>query len=288
MTTPLVPGLSFDTANSFLPSASQLLLITDHLAAPADFILHRALALHLKHSNPKYQRHRAVLVSLASDFGHWRAIAAKSNVNLQQHMKAGSLAYVDGLSLSAYRLPTTTPIKEGGGYFICPPLFSASISEPSLKGLYNVIAQSLWDTEAGVAEQIVILDDITLLEHIGAPIIIVTRFIRAIRVLCHRRSAALVIRAHASPSFNFGGETGMPFDSDLLRALVDACQVHVEVRPLASGRSGAVSGEIAVHKGGLATSGEGGEGRGRRAAVQYRLGDGGAVFFQRGMGAGVL
>jgi len=61
----------------------------------------------------------------------------------------------------------------------------------------------------------------------------------------------------------------------------------VEVRPLSSGRSGAVSGELCLHLGPveskpsypLIT---------RSAALQYRLTDGGAMFFNKGTSEGVL
>lgn len=285
MSTSLVPGLSFGPNLSSLPPAGQLLLITDHLASPADFILHRALALQLKNtaSHPQH----VILLSIASDFTHWSAIAAKSNINLNQHLKARSLTYIDGLSLSAYR---STPLidSEKDGYVRCSPLFSTGSQEPSLRGLYDIIAQSLLHvSDESLTSKLLILDDITILELIGVPSITVTRFIRALRALCRRHSTGLIVRAHVSPSSD--ADSRMPFDSDILRTLIDVCHAHVEVRPLASGRSGAVSGEIAVHTGDdMMNEGRDEVGMGRKRSVHYRLNDGGAVFFQKGMGTSVL
>ncbi|KAF8505064.1 hypothetical protein JB92DRAFT_2793957 [Gautieria morchelliformis] len=290
MSVSLVPGLSFGPNLLPLPPPGQFLFITDQLASPADFILHRALALQLKPVNPNSHRPRVILVSVVSDFAHWCAIATKSNVNLKQHLTAGSLTYIDGLSLSAYQSPESpdTHSVDEDGYVRCRPLFATGNGEPSLVGLYDIIARSLrYNSDDTVSQKMVIMDDITLLELIGVPSITITRFIRALRALCRRHTSALVIRAHCSPSPS--AVLGMPFDSDLLRALVDVCHVHIEVRPLASGRSGAVSGEIAVHTGCLALSGvEGEAGMGRKGSIQYRLNDGGVVYFQKGMGAGVL
>jgi Elongation complex protein 6 len=291
MSASLVPGLSFGPNLLPLPPPGQFLLITDHLASPADFILHRALALQLKPVNSNSHRPRVILVSVASDFAHWCAIASKSNINLKQHMTAGSLTYIDGLSLSVYqspKLPDSHNVDKDG-YLRCPPLFAAGNGESSLKALYDIIARLLrYNSDDTISQNMmIIMDDITLLELIGVPSITITRFIRAARALCCRHTSALVIRAHCSPSPS--AELGMPFDSDLLRVLVDVCHAHIEVRPLASGRSGAVSGEIAVQTGGLTLNGPEGEaGMGRKGSIQYRLNDGGVVYFQKGMGAGVL
>ena len=288
MATSLIPGLSFSHNLSCLPLGGQLLLITDHLASPADFILHRALALQLKQVQPTTHHPRVILVSIASDFAHWCAIAAKSNVNLGYHLKTGSLTYIDGLSLSAYPSPelNATGDADDIGYVRCHPLFENGTREPSLKELYDVVAQSLQGNSDEAISQMVIMDDITLLELIGVPSIVIARFVRAAYALCRQHAAGLVIRAHVSSSSN--ADFGIPFDSDLLRVLVDVCHMHIEVRPLASGRSGAVSGEIAAHGRNLALI-EGGQARtGRKASVQYRLNDGGVAFFQKGMGAGVI
>ena len=54
-----------------------ILLITDALAAPGDFILHRTLATHLKqHKNP-----RSLVLSVSESVSRWTALASK-NVRL--------------------------------------------------------------------------------------------------------------------------------------------------------------------------------------------------------------
>jgi len=124
----------------------------------------------------------------------------------------------------------------------------------------------------------VILDDISSLEWTGVSSLDLIRFIRALRSLCLKSNASLIIRHHVVTPTE---------PDDLLRQLLQICTYHMDVRPLSSGRSGAVSGEIALHAGPsvdfpdfvLIP---------RSAAVQYRLTDTGAVFFGRGTGGGVL
>ncbi|KAF8509591.1 hypothetical protein BU17DRAFT_56027 [Hysterangium stoloniferum] len=301
-----------------------MLLITDHLAASAEFVLHRALHLglrpwtpaarradgadeHPRRQQPQGRGAAVVLVSLARGLAHWRAIAARSGVSLARHLEAGSLAFVDGLAISAY----AGQGGGGGGGEVggeagctrCPPLFSRDGGDaaPTLRGLYDVIQRALppvggssaAETEPPRPAPVVIIDDITLLSSIGVADAAVARFIRALRALCRRRAAGLIIRAHAAAAARQHAEA-MPFGSDVLRALIECSHRHVEVRPLASGRSGAISGEVAVHRGGLGIGsggddddGAGGK-MGRGTAVHYRLDGSGAVFFQKGMSAGIL
>jgi len=51
-----------------------LLLITDGLAAPADFVLHRCLATHLKEN----KKSNTVILSVSEGISRWKALASKS------------------------------------------------------------------------------------------------------------------------------------------------------------------------------------------------------------------
>jgi hypothetical protein len=51
-----------------------ILLITDELAAPADFLLHRTLATHLK----ERKHPRALILSVSEGITRWKALASKS------------------------------------------------------------------------------------------------------------------------------------------------------------------------------------------------------------------
>ena len=91
---------------------------------------------------------------------------------------------------------------------------------------------------------------------------------------------------------------------ELFRHLLQLCTVHLEVRPLSSGRSTAVSGEVRIvirmdTTVGLTreqiASHSGSAARKPRcdlvpqsSAVQYRLTDGGCVFFEKGTSPGIL
>jgi hypothetical protein len=125
---------------------------------------------------------------------------------------------------------------------------------------------------------LVIIDDITVLEWIGFSALSVARFVRALLSLSSKRCASLIIRHHVI----------IPDEPDkLFRHLIQICAYHIEVRSISSGRSGAVSGEIALHVGpslndtklGLVS---------QTFATQYRLTETGSVFFEKGMGKGVI
>lgn len=51
-----------------------MLLISDELGAPGDFLLHRALASHLKDR----KQANAVVLSVAESLSRWKALAFKS------------------------------------------------------------------------------------------------------------------------------------------------------------------------------------------------------------------
>ncbi len=57
-----------------------ILLITDELSAPADFVLHRTLANHLKRPLRRGDgsEARALILSVSEDYGKWKALASKS------------------------------------------------------------------------------------------------------------------------------------------------------------------------------------------------------------------
>ncbi|KAJ7496712.1 hypothetical protein FB451DRAFT_1208510 [Mycena latifolia] len=250
-----------------------LLLLTDQLAAPADFILHRAVAEHLKsQSAPKSsttpKRAQTIVLSVSEPLARWRAIAAKSNVRLGD--KAG-FRFVDVLAC------IESGTREGQGKAPLRPVLDLVVAE---LGAGN--GTDAENDEGAETDTLVILDDLAALEWLGVALAPdLTRFVRALHAACRKANATLLIRQHVlAPE---------PDDGDVLRVLRELCTFHAEVRPLASGRSGAVSGQVALHAGPGVPPGYGGvKLLPRSAALQYRLTDAGAVFFERGTGAGVL
>lgn len=237
-----------------LPLPGELLLITDELASPADFLLHRFLAAHLKKGPP----FRSVVLSVSGDMARWKAVAGRSNLNLAQCIDSRSLVFVDVAS-------------ELG-----PSLSADSSANSSLRTLFDTL-RSLLDEGADV-RPLVILDDIATLEWIGVPLLELVRLSRAICALCRKTHAALIVRHHVVTP-------GEP--DDLLRHLLQLCTYHMDVLPLSSGRSGSVSGQVALHAGPAAVDSPF-KLIPRSVAVHYRLTDTGSIFFDRGTGGGVL
>ncbi|KAJ4493656.1 hypothetical protein C8J55DRAFT_417546, partial [Lentinula edodes] len=138
--------------------------------------------------------------------------------------------------------------------------------------------------------RIIILDDITTLHWTGlASPLELGRFCRALRGLCVKNDAVLVIRHHLLTSGDL-----------LFRSLHALCTYHMDIQPLTSGRSGVVSGQIALHQGPNSTSTASNttsttstnttsttktsivKTRPRSRALQYKLTDTSAVYFERG------
>ncbi|KIM40346.1 hypothetical protein M413DRAFT_446533 [Hebeloma cylindrosporum] len=226
-----------------------VLLITDQLAAPADFILHRTLAIHLR----ERRKPSSLILSVSEGFGRWKALAAKSNLNLAHHVDAGSLEFVD----------------------VLPEIQPTADRRESLRILIKRVQVCL-DRAAGPA--LIILDDISALDWIGFPLLDLSRFLRALRAACLKANATLIIRHHIVTP----GEA-----DELFRHLLQISTYHVEDRPLSSGRSGDVSGEISLHPG-FSVPSDGVKLNPRNIATQYRLADTGPEFFAKGTSGGVL
>ncbi|QRV78379.1 hypothetical protein RhiJN_06394 [Ceratobasidium sp. AG-Ba] len=251
-----------------VPQSGQVLLVTDTPASSAQFIVQALLQSQLKRESDTAGR-GCILVSVDDDLAHISAIASRSNLNLQNHLRARSLVYVDGSQLTLSHTTTAQP-----GVIVCP------LIDTSLRPLYDVIECAFNDLAPTAAERLLVLGDISTLEWIDIPLVEIMRFVRAVRALAVRHEAGLVITYH-SPT------PTLPLESDVLRDLVMSCDIHVEVRELSSGLSSAVSGEVALHPGytypdpHLVPIP-------RERAIQYRLTDNGAVWFERGTSAGVL
>ncbi|KDQ19972.1 hypothetical protein BOTBODRAFT_183988 [Botryobasidium botryosum FD-172 SS1] len=269
----LIPSLTFraraESHQTYIPPPGHALVITDQLNSPAEFLLHRALAAHVK----DIDKSRVVIVSVSRSFAHWKAIASKANLNLAQLSTSGRLTFIDaGPQLALYTLDSS-------------PSDSPENLTPksSLRPLFGQISSALThpspDSTSGEpthgAQVMLIIDDISTLEWIGYPSTEIIRFYRAAHASCRKNAASLIALCHDHLP-------GQP--SPLLRGLLARSHAHIEISSLESGRSGAVSGEISIHP--ILDSSI--EPIQRRKALQYRLLDSGAIFFERGTGSGVL
>lgn len=233
----------------------RLLLITDQLPAPADFLLHRFLHLHLKQSKTA----KCIILAVSESLERWKSVASKANTNVTH---SESFHFIDVFD----QHPSSQQLGE------------ERTNKISLKCIYDLLSVKLSDSRTNGQIPLVILDDITSLEWLGVSLLDLSRFARALRTLCVKMDAALIVRHHIVTP---------PEPDMLLQHLLQLCTYHIEVRPLASGRSGAVSGEVCVHLGpGMRDTNE--HLISRTSALQYRLTESGAVFFDKGTSTGVL
>ncbi|KAI9571177.1 hypothetical protein HD554DRAFT_2321057 [Boletus coccyginus] len=234
-----------------LASHVGLVLITDELQAPADFLIHKFLNLCLK--DLKRSRERI------------RSVASKSGLNTSQNAR---FKFIDVYS----------HLEESESEESESDVPDVSPRDSRLRRIFDLVSTELRTGQNDNGNNLVILDDIATLEWLRYSVLELSRLCRALRALCLKESATLLIRHHI---------LNRSEPDPLFQHLLQLCSYHVEVRPLSSGRSGAVSGELCLHLGPveskpsypLIT---------RSAALQYRLTDSGAMFFNKGTSEGVL
>jgi len=223
-------------------------LITDRLAAPADFLVFRTVTTHLKEN----KQNRCIVLSTFNDVPRWKVIASKSALNVDQLIAAGLLKFVDILS----------HVQPGAS---------------TLRPLLDLVQTFANDASTTTSHLLVVFDAISTLEWLGFNTTEAGRLSRALSSFCRKSSASLLLRYHI-------------LDHEVIDSTFSLLQqlaaYRVEVRPLSSGKSGAVSGEICIHLGPLhdevLTTIE------PDKTFQYRLTDFSATFFTKGTGATVL
>ncbi|KLO07577.1 hypothetical protein SCHPADRAFT_932339 [Schizopora paradoxa] len=240
----------------------QLILVTDTMQAPAEFILQRIITSHLR--NPEA---RVVIASCLDGISHWKSTSSKfsSGISLASRISAGSVVFIDELD-RLFQSPSDSPI-----------------DVLALSSLFCKLSEAMErdsDRSSG-GEGLLVLDGLSSFEWMGMPMIHLKRFIRALFALCTKRSFSLLIRHHRTDN----GQT-----DEFLRLYLQLAAFHLEVLPLSTGRSGAISGEVNVLRGPALIESESRQQEvlQRTSAIQYRLLDSGLLFFERGTSAGIL
>ncbi|KAG8833327.1 hypothetical protein FRC17_010859 [Serendipita sp. 399] len=236
---------------SFVPNTSgQLLLVSDHVDAPGSFVFAKALSMVLKQNRTtdSLAIKRCVFVTLTQDVEHWKAILGKMNVNCSKVIAEGNLVFVD--LLSKWQVA-----KQGSG---------EDILEEILESLISVTGR------IPLEETLILIDDLAHLSWIGVDEVNLLRFVRTLRsTLCE---SALLVGCHTLAVEPPTGGTH--------RYLLETCTAHVECRPLSSGRSGVVSGELLVCRGPEAWPED--ITVPAQNTLHYRCTDAGAILFEKG------
>ncbi|KZO98066.1 hypothetical protein CALVIDRAFT_597067 [Calocera viscosa TUFC12733] len=256
-------------ANS-LPVASlaepgHFLLVNDRIAAPGEFILHHVLAASLKDSTAE-----CVLVSFLERLDHWKAIQSKLGVTLETYATRKSFVFVD--AFSQITMPPSSPRSQDP--LVVPPI-DPEASVP-LRPLFDTIVGALRSVDPELPK-LLLFDEVSLLEWLVPSQAEVTRFWRALFALKQKMGFGLVVLQSLDASHNH-----------MIEFLLSSCTMHLEISPLASGRSSAVTGEIAMQRGPLSVSDGPSYKAVRKQALQYRLTESGAVWIERGTGGGML
>ncbi|KZT30797.1 hypothetical protein NEOLEDRAFT_1052965 [Neolentinus lepideus HHB14362 ss-1] len=235
-----------------LLSSRQVVIVTDQILSPANFLLHRTLASHFK----DHKDARCIVLLVSESISRWNAIASRATVNLAALIESQALRFLDMVKDIQPHLGT---------------------DDSTRSTLIRSLLQEQGDAQAD-QPTLILLDDISTLEWMGYATNELVKFLRALSILARKGNASLVVRHHVIT----------PDTPDVLfRFLLQLCTYHIDVRPLSSGRSGAVNGEISLYRGpsnGTAHV----KTTPRQRAVQYRLTDATAVYFEKGTGQAVL
>lgn len=222
-----------------------------------DTILYLRLAIYF--SSPIISMHsptaikKCIFMTFAREEAHWRAILGKANVI---GTKDADLTFLD--LFSQWR--SSKPANDGDD-----SLFGNGHLDEAYKMLKAELANA-------TRSSIVLIDDLAHLEWVGINEQDIVRFLRSIRSLLREAGASLLIIYH-----KLAIETPT---SDVQRYLLSTCLAHIECRPLVSGRSGSVAGEIRFHIGPEAWPGD--MSTPTRQVLHYRCTDITGVVFEKG------
>jgi hypothetical protein len=177
-----------------LVSSRRLLLVTDQLPAPADFLLHRFLHLQLKRSKTA----KCIVLAVSDSLERWKSVASKA---VRQVLVIGGRSKC--LTVTS---PQNVNVAQNASFqfmdvFDHQPLLAdreqGNADKASLRTIYDLLSVKLSDSQVEGQTPLVILDDITSLEWLGFSLLDLSRFARALRSLCAkvRRMLTLTIAA---------------------------------------------------------------------------------------------
>lgn len=245
-------GVSFRSSSmkeggvSPLPLPGSLVVVTDHNDARGTFIYTKAASIIAKQRNSgSCGVERCIFISLMEDIEHWKAILTKNSVNCEKASGDGTLVFVD--------------------------LLSSRAEEDSaiLSRLFTKLEVELSKPQGTT---LVILDDLAHMTWTGEDEGTLVKFLSSLRSLCRKAGAALIVGYRTLSA-------GSP-DEAAHRYLLSTCTLHLACRPLSSGRSGSVSGELIARRGPEAWPEE--VLTPLNMVLHYRCTESGAVLFERG------
>lgn len=164
-----------------LVSSHRLLLVTDQLPAPADFLLHRFLHLHLKQTKTA----KCIVLAVSESLERWKSVAAKAVRRVLASHRSKCLTVASSLQ-------NVNVAQNGSFQFIDvfdhhPPLADreqGNTNKISLRTIYDLLSVMLSDSQVDGQTPLVILDDIASLEWLGFSLLDLSRFSRALKNLC--------------------------------------------------------------------------------------------------------
>ena len=179
------------------------------------FLVNHFLHLALRQSS------HVILVGLENTFGHYKGVSSKFGINMTKSRDAGYVDYIDGLKLISENIN----------------------SEGTL-----VIEQFLNSMLAQVREYhkentVLIIDKISLLRSLGVTDREMLALVQELHLICHQHKSCLITRSRAMTGL--GDCENHEEGNDRISAFMShTSNLSIAVRPLSSGRSSTVTGNI--------------------------------------------
>ncbi|XP_076335366.1 elongator complex protein 6 [Tachypleus tridentatus] len=205
--------------------------VTNDNHSDSSFVLHNMIALFLKNSCP------VILVNIAQSFNHYHNVALKLGINLKKVVEEGKLLCVDGLKLLNNLIESYFEEENCSNN---PFSFIMNCRDHSLMELYMSIKEKVEILNKSATEDLnvlILIDDLSVLQSLGATNIEVIDFINYCNSLILRKTGGCLV---------VGGSTEVDDSDILLNYLSHSSDKCIQINGLLTGQSREVDGEITV------------------------------------------
>ncbi|KAK2191983.1 hypothetical protein NP493_41g02045 [Ridgeia piscesae] len=207
-------------------------IVVKQCGTDGSFLLHHLLSLY-GHGNCN-----ACLVGVAQTFNHYKSVSDKVGASLNKWKESGKFAFIDALKeIGQITIESTSDTSIGD--------VVDTLDVSYLKRLYFVIKSAIQQLskQGDASTVLVMIDDLTMLLHVGIPVLSVIHFVQYLRQLVcptHNSSGCLTVLVHQDLAVD---------DDDLnilVRQLCHSSDMILHVSGLESGFCRDVHGKLTV------------------------------------------
>jgi len=197
-----------------IPFQSKFIHLVEEEDLLGTFLTYHFLHLALRQSS------NVTLVGLENTFGHYNGVSSKFGINMTKSREAGQINFIDGLKLVSENV-------NDDGVVDTLPLLNSIISQVKQCVKENTV---------------LIIDKISLLHSLGLTNREMLALVQELQSICEQHKSCLVTRSRTLTGL---GEDDSHDEGDHISAFLShTANLTIAVRPLASGRSSTVTGNL--------------------------------------------